>query len=289
MTDVERQIQSLDSAMAIFWQRIPVLIRALVSGFLIAEIGIAAWLVVWAFVPAPWSIVVMSGLLWLYCKYLSGSWWPKATAAARRDRFRAVKLPAGVWRWSLVAAMLFVVIAQSGLVITFRLIEFPAEAFTAGYNVDAMPLWLVWPSILMASLVAGICEETGLRGYLQVPLERRYGPGVGITIASIVFVLIHLNQAWAPTVLLHLFAWSVLWGILAYAAGSLIPSIIGHAVMDVFNFSYWWTDIAGRFEMQTLAETGVDSHFVGWSLGFAASIALFFWATRKIMAVRQLT
>ena len=140
----------------------------------------------------------------------------------------------------------------------------------------------------MASLVAGICEETGLRGYLQLPLEKRYGPGVGIAIASIVFVLLHLNQAWAPPVLLHLFAWSVLWGILAYASGSLIPSMIGHAAMDVFNFSYWWTDVAGRFEMQTVAETEADSHFIVWLLVLGASIALFFWATRKIMAVRRL-
>jgi membrane protease YdiL (CAAX protease family) len=265
----------------------PLLIRALVSGILVAEIGIAAWLAAWALIPAPWSIVAMGSALWLYCWYLSGNWWPKSTAVARRDRFRAVKLPAGVWKWSLVAAALFVLVSQSGLVVTFRIIEFPAEAFTAGYNVDVVPLWLVWLGILMASLVAGVCEETGLRGYLQLPLERQFGPVVGITVASVVFVLLHLNQAWAPTILFHLFAWSVLWGILAYASGSLIPGIISHAVMDILNFSYWWTDVAGRFEMQTLAETGIDLHSVGWSLVLGTSIALFFLAVRKIMTVRQ--
>jgi membrane protease YdiL (CAAX protease family) len=185
--------------------------------------------------------------------------------------------------------MLFVLVAQSGLMVTFRIIEFPAAAFAAGYGVDAMPLWKAWLGILMASLVAGICEETGLRGYLQVPLERRYGPAIGITIASLVFLLIHLNQAWAPTVLLHLFAWSMLLGILAYASGSLIPSIVGHAVMDVFNFSYWWTGIAGRFELPTLAETAVDLHFIGWCTLLIASIASFFWAVRKTVAARQQT
>jgi hypothetical protein len=40
--------------------------------------------------------------------------------------------------------------------------------------------------------------------------------------------------------------------------------------------------------MQTIAETGIDLHFIVWSLIFGTSIALFFWAARKIKAVRQL-
>jgi membrane protease YdiL (CAAX protease family) len=95
------------------------------------------------------------------------------------------KMSAAVWKWGLAAAMLIVVIWQSGMVLTFRIVEFPAEAFTAGYNLEARPLWLAWLMVIMSSLVAGICEETGYRGYMQVPLEERYSPGVAITIVSI--------------------------------------------------------------------------------------------------------
>jgi len=231
----------------------------------------------------------MSGVLWLYWKYFSGSWWPRVTAEARRNNFRAVKLSAAVWKWGLVGALLFVVVVQSGLVMTFRIVEFPAEAFKAEYNLDALPVWIAWISIIMASLVAGICEETGFRGYMQVPLEERYGPAVGITIVSIVFLVFHLHQAWAPHVLFQIFAASVLWGILAYASGSIIPGIIGHTIMDIINFSFWWSDVAGKFERQTIAETGIDFHFITWVLIFGVAIALFFWVTRKIMAVRQQT
>jgi membrane protease YdiL (CAAX protease family) len=231
----------------------------------------------------------MSGMLWLYWKYFSGSWWPRATAEARRNNFRSVKLSAAVWKWGLVGGLLFVVVVQSALVMTFRIVEFPAEAFKAEYNLDALPVWIAWISIIMASLVAGICEETGFRGYMQVPLEERYGPTVGITIVSIVFLVFHLHQAWAPHVLFQIFAASVLWGILAYASGSLIPGIIGHTILDIINFSFWWSDLAGKFEMQTIAETGIDIHFITWVLIFGAVIALFFWVTRKIMAVRQQT
>jgi membrane protease YdiL (CAAX protease family) len=196
-------------------------------------------------------------------------------------------LLAGVWKWGLVAATLFVVVVQSGFVVTFRIIEFPAEAFTAEYNFDALPVWLAWLFIVMSSLVAGICEETGFRGYMQVPLEERYGPAVAITIVSIMFLVTHLHQAWALPILFHVVAISALLGILAYASGSLIPSMLGHTVMDVFNFSYWWSDIAGRFERQPIVKTGIDSHFIIWLLIFIVSIVLFLWATHRIMAVRR--
>ena len=288
MSDLDKQTQYSDSPIIRSWQRIPVLIRAIVSGAFVSTIGVGAWVLVYP-IPAPWSIAVMSGVLWLYWKYFSGSWRPRVTAEARRNNFRAVKLSAAVWKWGLVGALLFVVVVQSGLVMTFRIVEFPAEAFKAEYNLDALPVWIAWISIIMASLVAGICEETGFRGYMQVPLEERYGPAVGITIVSIVFLVFHLHQAWAPHVLFQIFAASVLWGILAYASGSIIPGIIGHTIMDIINFSFWWSDVAGKFERQTIAETGIDFHFITWVLIFGVAIALFFWVTRKIMAVRQQT
>jgi hypothetical protein len=122
---------------------------------------------------------------------------------------------------------------------------------------------------------------------MQVPLEQRYGPAVGITIVSIMFTVFHLHQAWAQPVLIQIFAISVLYGILAYASGSLIPSIIGHTIMDIFNFSFWWTDLAGNFELPAVAVTGIDPLFITAVLIFMASLALFFWVIRKMMTVRK--
>lgn len=289
MTNLDMQKSSSDPAVIRFWQRIPIVIRAIVSGLLVSTIGVMGWMVIVVLIPSPWFIVIMGGVLWLYWKYFSGSWWPKVTAEARCNSFREVKLSASIWKWGLVGAVLFVVVVQSGFVITFRIMEFPAETFTLEYNFVAMPLWLAWLTIIMASLVAGICEETGFRGYMQVPLEKRYGPGVGITMVSIMFLIIHLNQAWAPPVLFHLFVMSVLLGILAYVSGSLIPSIIGHIGIDIFNFSYWWSDVAGKFERRTIFETGIDFHFMGWLLIFGVSIVLFFVVIRKIGVVRRQT
>ncbi|MGB3906516.1 MAG: type II CAAX endopeptidase family protein [Anaerolineae bacterium] len=289
MTDLVKHTQPSDPTILRYWQRIPVLIRAIALGLLVSTIGVFAWPVIVVIIPAPWSLVVMGGVLWLYWKYFSGSWWPKATAEARSVNFRATRPSAAVWKWGLMAAMLAVVVLESGFVITFRIVEFPAEAWNLGYDFSAVPLWLAWLVVIMSAMVAGVCEEVGFRGYMQVPLEKRYGPGVAITIVSTVFLVSHLRQAWAPPVLFHLFAISALWGILAYASGSLIPGMISHTVADIFNFSYWWTDVAGTFDKLPITETGIDSHFVVWVLIFVASVAAFSWAARKTLAARRHT
>ena len=288
MSGLDKPTQFSGSPIIRFWQRIPVLVRAIVSGAFVEAVGVGVWVLSLAVIPSPWSVVVMGGILWLYWKYFSGSWWPRSTAESRSKNFRAVKLSADVWKWSLVGTFLFVVVLEAATILTFRLIEFPTEA-AADYGLDALPVWEAWIIIIMASLVAGICEETGFRGYMQVPLEERYGPTVGITIASIMFTVFHLNQAWAQPILFQVFAISALFGILAYASGSLIPSMIGHTIMDIFNFAFWWTDLGGKFEIQTIAVTGIDPLFITATIIFVASLALFFWVARKMVFVRQQT
>ena len=285
MKTLGKTTQPQTSGLAKPWQRIPVLIRAIISGVFVTFAGVGAWLLCLAVLPAPWSAVVMSGILWLYWKYFSGSWWPRSTAETRSKNFRAVKLSTSTWKWGLAGTLLFVGIFQSATVLTFRLVEFPAEA-AADYGLGALPVWVAWITIIMASLVAGVCEEIGFRGYMQVSLEERYGPVASITIVSIMFTVFHLNQAWAQPVLFQIFAISALFGILAYASGSLIPSIIGHTIMDIFNFAFWWTDLGGDFEWKTIAVTGIDPLFITAILVFVASLSLFFWVTRKLMAVR---
>jgi len=285
MATLDKTTQPQTSGLANTWHRIPVLIRAIVSGIFVTFVGVGAWLLCLAVIPSPWSVVVMGGILWLYWKYFSGSGWPRSTAEARSKNFRAIKLSAAVWKWGLAGTFLFVVIFQSAAILTFRLVEFPAEA-SADYGLGALPVWEAWLIIIMASLVAGICEEIGFRGYMQGPLEERYGPAVGVTTVSIMFTVFHLNQAWAGPVLFQIFAISALFGVLTYASGSLIPSIIGHTIMDIFNFAFWWTDLVGDFELQTIVVTGIDPLFITAVIIFVASLALFFWVTRKLMAVR---
>lgn len=178
---------------------------------------------------------------------------------------------------------MIVLIEQSGLIVTFRCTEFPAEMFLAEYDfVNAFPTWVAWLVVIMISVVAGICEETGYRGYMQVILEKRYSPLLSIAIVSIVFVLVHLHQAWSGPILAHIFILSVLFGSIASYSGSLIPGIIAHIIMDIFNFSFWWTDLGGQFNQRTIDQTGIDSHFIFWLLALILSLALFVVTLHKI-------
>ncbi len=291
MTEMNHQSPPSASSIVRFWERIPIIVRAIVVGFLVFFIvGSLVWNGILILIPSPWSLVVMAIVLGVYLGYFSGHWWPKATIESRRVRFRAIKLPMRVWKWSLIAALLAVVVFQSSLVIAFRIIEFPAEAFDLGIDFGDLPIWVVGFFILMAALVAGITEEVGFRGYMQVPLEKRYGPAVGIAVVSIAFAVAHLNQAFAGgAILIMLFALGAVWGVLALVSGSLIPVIISHTVMDIVMFSYWWTDVAGRFDFRPIGETGIDTHFIVWVAVFVASLALLVLALRKTLAARQET
>ncbi len=59
--------------------------------------------------------------------------------------------------------------------------------------------------------------------------------------------------------------------------------------MDIPNFAYWWTDVAGTFDKRPVAETGIDAHLVVWTLILVTAIVLFSWAARKTLAARRQT
>lgn len=286
MTSLETNAELQASGLSRIWQRTPVAVRAIVQGFLVNTIGVMGVPVIAATLPLPFAFPAMLIYLFVFWMITSGRWGPKASAASRKRYFRVGKLSPELWKWSLLVIGLAVLAWQSSLVVTFRLIEYPAELFKQEYSLDALPLWAAWVAIVIAAFSAGLCEEAGFRGYGLVPLEERYGPLVGNLSVAAFFVVAHLEQAWSPPLLIHLFVGSLMFGAMAYTSGSLIPGIIAHTILDIFNFSYWWSDVAGKFEYQTIANTGVDLHFVIWTLIFVTSAGLFIWGVRKMKSVR---
>jgi len=264
------------------WRRLPVLPRSLILGIGVSACGVLSWPIVSSNVPVPWSFVVALAILWLYCRYFSGSWWPGSTAKARQNAFRRTRLKAIEWKWGIPAALATVAIVHASLVLLFRIIPLPAEELTSGYAFGSLAPWLAWASIIVSALFAGICEEVGFRGTMQVPLEQRYGRRIAIGVVSIVFTLTHLHQSWAPWLFIQLFGASLLWGILAATIGSLIPGMIAHTLLDTLAFSYWYSDVGGRFERLTLAQAGIDLHFIFWLLVLVTSMMLFCWFVLNI-------
>lgn len=259
------------------------MVRAIIVGSLVSGLGVGIWGAMFSGFKTPVVIIPMIGCLWLFCRFFSGAWGKGKSAAIRKENFRPTRLTSSIWKKGLLLAILFVVIVQGSFVITYRLIEFPAAKFTADYKIiDTFPVWQAWLILIMGSIVAGICEEVGFRGYMQVPMEKRYGTTIAIAITSLVFTLTHLGHTWAHPILPHIFFASVLLGLVAYHTNSLIPGIIGHSILDIFDYAVWWTDVTGGFTRQPIFKTGVDAHFIFWVLVFVAAIISFFWIISQL-------
>jgi membrane protease YdiL (CAAX protease family) len=269
-----------------FWMKVPLIVRSILTGFGVTTIGVGSWVLLVKNIPVPWSVVAMGIILILYWLYFSGKWYPTNTQASRRFSMRNMKLRRPVWIWGLIAACCVFLFLQAGWILTFRLAEFQPEVFKTARWLNDSPAWAAWAIIVMASLVAGICEEIGYRGYMQAPLERKYGPVMGISITSLVFAVSHLHQAWASGIFLGIFALSFVIGYLAYASRSLLPGIIAHVSFDIINFSYWWSDVIGTYERKPISITGVDNHFILALTVVLLSILLFIVAIRKLLKLK---
>ncbi|HEX5235445.1 MAG TPA: type II CAAX endopeptidase family protein [Silvibacterium sp.] len=246
-----------------WWSRIPVSIRAVVSGLLIGLIAANIWPLFLFRFSVPLAATLEIFFLVLYIWWAAGGGSPRKTQSARAWSFRRGRFSPRQWFWGILAAILFAVTIHASIVFLFRIIPFPAAAFRRGYNLSFIPtLPLRWIAVVISALSAGICEETGFRGYMQRPIEQRHGTAVAILVSSLFFTAVHMSKGWALLAMVPIvFGAGILLGLLAWASQSLIPGFIGHTIMDVGLFAYWWTDTAGTFNQQTIGVTGLDLHF----------------------------
>jgi hypothetical protein len=86
---------------------------------------------------------------------------------------------------------------------------------------------------------------------------------IAIFISSLFFCVLHLTKAWAVVGMVPIvFGAGLLLALLAWSSGSLVPPMIGHVIMDIGLFGYWWTGVAGTFSARPIFETGVDHSFL---------------------------
>jgi membrane protease YdiL (CAAX protease family) len=107
--------------------------------------------------------------------------------------------------------------------------------------------------------LVAIFEELFFRGYYQTRLSEDFGIATAIWIQSFMFAFSHTRFIQADIfqlgTLLGLILTSILFGFMLYKTGSLIPPIIGHAVIN-------------------LPTTGAELRFF---LGFSLAVVLIFW------------
>jgi membrane protease YdiL (CAAX protease family) len=176
----------------------------------------------------------------------------------------------------VIAATFFAATVHASIVLLFRFVAYPMASFRKGYDFSFIPfLPLKWLAVVLSAVSAGICEETGFRGYMQRPIEQRHGAPVAILISSLFFTAVHLTKGWAMSGMVPIvFGAGVLLGLLAWSSGSLIPGMIGHVLMDIGLFSYWWTGIAGDFAQLPISATGVDRFFIITCAALLASLLI---------------
>jgi membrane protease YdiL (CAAX protease family) len=277
------------------WERLPVIVRSVVAGFVLGFVGIIPWggiagypaLAGWnerVLVIVPWAILPMSVYLWAYFRWLGGAGWPRATSERRRTNLRANPLSADVWGMALVAGFIGLAALLPLLRIMSRLVTMPTEAQPATIP-SQMPFITVFLLLVMSSIIAGVNEESVFRGYVQGPIERQCGPFVAIVVTGTLFGLAHYNHH--PAAVLEMLpfyiAVSAVYGGLAYATNSILPSLVLHAGGDVFSLMRMWTTGQPEWQVSTTApslvwQTGIDFMFIRSVVVFLVLSALAVWA-----------
>lgn len=230
------------------WERIPVLVRAILSGFAVLMFGALGWsavviavLKLTAFAPRATgpAILVFGGLfLWAYWRYLGGAGWPLRTAAARRRNLRARALPMRLWAWSLAAGALAILAYVAGIFVWGRVIHL--QPWTVA-EVNRFPVVTLCCLLIGTAAEAGLVEEAAFRGYMQVPVENRYGPRTAIAVVSILFGCVHLANGYHElTWLFPYVIFGFILGTLAYLTNSIWPGVVLHAVGDAVRFFLNW-------------------------------------------------
>jgi membrane protease YdiL (CAAX protease family) len=249
------------------WDKLPVIIRAIIIGSVVAAVGEAPRnALIFAnvkFAPVfPWAVVAMGIYLCLFWWYFGGHGWPARTAEIRRARLRQ-RLPSGrALRQALITAGFATIALRAALDVVRRLSTRPAQDLTSPEVLNRYPFVTVLSLLIMTAAIAGIVEEAAFRGYMQKPIEERHGPTVAILLVSVLFCAAHYRveapDAWPWLIFTPAyFATGVTLGMLAYLTNSIVIGVFVHATVDaVALLRYWWIGIP-----KSVWEVGFDSLF----------------------------
>ena len=277
------------------WKRLPVIVKAILTGSLAAAAGTMPWAYLvsantryWSVVP--WAVPVAALYVWLYWKYVRGSWWPASTAEARRVNCRANRLPDEVWGVAMFAGISGLVTIVLFQRVMNRMVTLPhqQELDISQYPVVTVLFW-----ILMSALVAGVVEESAFRGYMQSPMERRHGPVISILVTGMIFGFMHFTHREVTLILLPYYvAVAAVYGALAYFTNSIYPSMILHAggnMLSAFDLlarggSEWQASPAPS---PLIWETGPDASFWVSAAVFIFAGAVAVWAYSRLAAAAR--
>lgn len=247
------------------WQRIPIVIRAVVGGLFVQIVGFAVLIAtipfnfrVWP--QVPWALLPLGLALWAYWSYFGGHGRPRATAAARRHLRRSNPVPRRLRVPVIVAGSLFSMSLFSIGILQYSLKEMPPEALGLATGLSQLPLWTSIPLAIAVAFFVGVGEELSFRGYMQVPIEDRHGPTLGLIVPALVFAASHGID---PVIFPIFFVVSIGWSFLAWRVNSIRPGIVFHTLIDSASFCWVIFNLEGlqRIMEYSLIDQGMTSGY----------------------------
>jgi membrane protease YdiL (CAAX protease family) len=196
-----------------------------------------------------------------------------------------------VWGTALLAGGLGLVALVLFLHLMNRLVRLPQQQVPDLSRISLVTL-LSW--LVMGSVVAGVAEEAGFRGYMQGPIERRHGPIVAILVTGTLFGFAHFSHPEVTLILMpYYLAVAAIYGMLAYLTNSILPSMVLHTSGNILG----GIDLLARGQAEWQAssspapliwETGADTSF--WTTFVAVFIlgTLAAWAYAALARVARM-
>ena len=132
-----------------------------------------------------------------------------------------------------------------------------------------------WVILIIGTIIiASIGEELLFRGFLQVSLENKGDVTRAVILTSLSWTLTHVNPYWA----VQIFVMGVIIGFLAWRTDSVIPSIIVHALNNLFSLLF----------INLHLETELEWYLVGEHVNpviLIPALALLVWCIMRITAI----
>jgi membrane protease YdiL (CAAX protease family) len=138
---------------------------------------------------------------------------------------------------------------------------------------------LAVPFVLFIALVPPVVEESLFRGYIQRRLLLRWKSGWALAMTSLLFAAMHVT----PQAIVALFPLSLWWGVVAWRAGSIYPTMLCHAFvnggLNVFRMVVKFGDLSER--------TQVIANAIALSLSFLCFLLALRVLLRRSPATRR--
>jgi CAAX protease family protein len=152
--------------------------------------------------------------------------------------FRWRKIPFRIILWSIVIGLCITIIGDELDRIITIIIPVPdfLSEITEAMRINSLADLLILSS--GAVLAAAFVEESIIRGFLQISLEKYQDVTRAVIYASLAWTIIHGVLYWA----IQIFLLGIILGLLAWRSDSIFPSVIGHAINNAAALIFYNVD-----------------------------------------------